>query len=332
MLGGDMKRTGRGTAALGIIITCIAACLGVRADETGVSFWVPGQYGSFAAVPLSPGWSLPVIYYHSSASASGSEKFNYDGTLAARIEADAGLLLVAPTYAFSGAVLGGQLALGVTGIVSNSAARGGLLLTDAGGQSLEAREADATVGFGDLYPTAALRWNSGNDNYMLYAMGDIPVGDYSAGRLANIGINHAALDLGGGYTWYDQHAGYEVSAVAGLTYNFENPATDYKNGIDFHLDWGASKMLSETSFIGPVGYVYQQLTGDSGKGATLGKFESRVLSIGPQVGLFLPTGNGTAFFNLKGYYEFEAKNRPEGWNVWAILSVPLSTPPLAHSK
>ena len=25
------------------------------ADEAGVSFWLPGQYGSFAAVPSTPG-------------------------------------------------------------------------------------------------------------------------------------------------------------------------------------------------------------------------------------------------------------------------------------
>ena len=34
------------------------------ADEGGVSFWFPGQYGSLAAMPAEPGWSLPLIYYH----------------------------------------------------------------------------------------------------------------------------------------------------------------------------------------------------------------------------------------------------------------------------
>ena len=27
-----------------------------RADEGGVSFWIPGLYGSLAAVPGTPGW------------------------------------------------------------------------------------------------------------------------------------------------------------------------------------------------------------------------------------------------------------------------------------
>ena len=42
------------------------------ADEAGVSFWLPGQVGSLAAVPATPGWSLGTLYYHASIAASGS--------------------------------------------------------------------------------------------------------------------------------------------------------------------------------------------------------------------------------------------------------------------
>ncbi len=34
------------------------------ADEGGVSFWLPGLFGSLAAVPQQPGWSLTTTYYH----------------------------------------------------------------------------------------------------------------------------------------------------------------------------------------------------------------------------------------------------------------------------
>src|SRR5262249_41918158 len=79
---------------------------------------------------------------------------------------------------------------------------------------------------------------------------------------------------GGGYTYFDPKSGWEFSAVAGLTYNFINPDLDYQNGIDAHLDWGISRFVSKQVQIGVVGYAYQQLTGDSGPGATLGDFES----------------------------------------------------------
>ena len=43
-----------------------------RADENGVSFWLPGLFGSLAAVPVTPGFSLGSVYYHTSIGASGN--------------------------------------------------------------------------------------------------------------------------------------------------------------------------------------------------------------------------------------------------------------------
>jgi hypothetical protein len=81
--------------------------------------------------------------------------------------------------------------------------------------------------------------------------GDIPVGAYDPTRLANLGIGHGAVDAGFGYTYFDPKTGNEFSAVLGFTYNLENQQTDYKNGIDMHLDWGASKFLNQTAAGGP---------------------------------------------------------------------------------
>jgi Putative MetA-pathway of phenol degradation len=77
--------------------------------------------------------------------------------------------------------------------------------------------------------------------------------------------------------------------------------------------WAASQFLNEHLHLGVVGYAYQQLSGDSGEGAVLGPFESRVFGIGPQIGYKFDV-------NDKGYYEFGSKHRPEGWNVWLTLS------------
>ena len=59
--------------------------------------------------------------------------------------------------------------------------------------------------------------------------------------------------------------------------------------------------------------------------ATLGDFKSRVSAVGPQAGYFFKVGNQKWYANLKGYYEFDAKNRPEGWNVWLTLAIPLGS-------
>ena len=73
--------------------------------------------------------------------------------------------------------------------------------------------------------------------------------------------------------------------------------------------------------VGLVGYVYRQITGDSGSGARLGSFKSRVAAVGPEVGWFFK--DQTIYFSARWYWEFDAKHRPEGWNLWLTLSVPL---------
>src|SRR5262249_20380165 len=150
--------------------------------------------------------------------------------------------------------------------------------------------------------------------------GGIPVGDYDPNRLANLGLGHGAFDIGSGYTYLNPATGAEFSATAGLTYNFENPSTNYQNGIDAHLDWGASKFFSKDFNLGVVGYFYQQITGDSGSGAKLGPFKSRVIGLGPQINFFFPVGDKIqGVGNLKVYDEFAAENRPSGWNAWVTL-------------
>ena len=84
----------------------------------------------------------------------------------------------------------------------------------------------------------------------------VTVGTYHSTRLSNIGIGDGAFDGGFGYTYFDPVKGHEFYAVAGLTYNFMNPSTDYQSGVDFHLEWGASQFLSKQIFVGLVGCLY----------------------------------------------------------------------------
>ena len=85
------------------------------ADEGGVSFWLPGQFSSFAAVPGDPGWSLPVVYYHTSTDAGGGRSFPIGGRLTAGVDAKADLVFLAPSYVFATPVAGGRATLGITG-------------------------------------------------------------------------------------------------------------------------------------------------------------------------------------------------------------------------
>jgi hypothetical protein len=113
---------------------------------------------------------------------------------------------------------------------------------------------------------------------------------------------------------------FEFSFVTGVTYNFVNQSTDYQNGLDWHLDWGASQFLSKQLFVGAVGYFYHQLTPDKGQPTFLGAFESKVIGIGPQIGYIFPVGDLQGFAGVKGYFEFAHDDRPDGWNLWVTLA------------
>lgn len=48
------------------------------ADESGVSFWIPGFFGSLAATPSVPGWSW-ATYYHTDVSSGAGAAFPRSG-------------------------------------------------------------------------------------------------------------------------------------------------------------------------------------------------------------------------------------------------------------
>ena len=310
------------------------------ADEGGVSFWLPGTFGSLAAAPQRPGFSFSITNYYTDLSAGGdvarAREFqngripaNVFVTLSGKVLArpvDVGL--VNSTYVFADSVLAGQAAVSLTGLYGHSTTSlagtlKGTITTPFGTVPFTRSDSfkDSASGFGDLYPQISLRWNKGVHNFMTYIMGDVPVGDYRSTRLSNIGIGHGAIDSGGGYTYFNPLTGHEFSAVLGATYNFVNPSTHYQNGVDLHLDWGASQFLSKQLFVGLVGYVYKQIGCDRGSGDRVGCFQSQVVGVGPQVGFLFPVGNMQGYLGVKAYGEFAAEHRPDGWNAWVTFAI-----------
>jgi len=332
----NIRRTGCALTAAALLICPEAS----RADEGGVSFWLPGQYGSLVAVPETPGWALGVIYYHSSVAASGNVAAakeiqvgripaNVNVNLNLSLSGQGDLIVLAPSYTFAEPVLGGQLSVSVSSWFGRSAASIAGTLTATAGPIVATRTGlleDSLTSYGDIVPTATMRWNQGVNNYMTYLTGDIPVGDYDPMRLANIGLGHGTIDAGGGYTYLNPASGNEFSAVAGFTYNFKNPGTQYRNGIDFHFDWGAAHFLSKQVFAGLAGYAYQQVTDDSGQSPILGGFRSRVLGIGPQIGYIFPVGGMQGFLGLRAYGDFDAANRAPGWSTWLTFAISPAAP------
>jgi hypothetical protein len=307
-----------------------------RADEGGISFWLPGFFGSMAATPQQPGWSLATIYVHTDVAASGNAALSRGITIGqfnptlnvnvnANIHGQGDLGVFAPSYVFGTPLFGGQATAIVAGIYGRSAATlDGTIGGTLGGLPLPTRTValeQSDIAFGDVIPQFNVRWNAGVNNFMTYITGDVPVGKYDSSDLANLGIGHGAIDGGAGYTYFDPKTGNEFSATFGLTGNFKNQSTGYTNGIDSHLDLGASKFVTKQLQLGLVGYYFQQLTADSGCAPILCPFKSRVAGVGPQIGYLFPVGNMQGYLNLKAYKEFDAENRPEGWNAWVTLVI-----------
>src|SRR6516225_9346212 len=103
-----------------IALAFLAAVPGIApADEGGVRFWIPGFFGSLAATPTTPGWSVTSIYYHDSVSAGGNVALardfqirnvplNLTASFAGNVNASVNFEFLVATYTFATPVLGAQ--------------------------------------------------------------------------------------------------------------------------------------------------------------------------------------------------------------------------------
>jgi hypothetical protein len=175
---------------------------GALADEGGVSFWLPGLFGSLAAVQLQPGWSVTTFEYYDSVHAGGdvalarevtigrfTPRLNVDINASLHSQIDLGALI--PSYTFEQRFLGAQVNLSMMTIVANvDTTLQGMITGTLGpfGFSRFGSRTDNMTAAGDFYPMINLRWNEGVNNFMTYITGDLPFGEYQRTSLSNVGI------------------------------------------------------------------------------------------------------------------------------------------------
>ena len=104
----------------------------------------------------------------------------------------------------------------------------------------------------------------------------------------------------------------EFDSAVSVTFNAENPATDYTTGDEFDWDWAIGKKFTNGLKVGIAGFAYQQLTPDSGSGAKLGPFEGRVFGVGPQLTYNTHLMHRSVLFSFHYFKEFDAQNRFTG--------------------
>ncbi|HEX5866930.1 MAG TPA: transporter, partial [Beijerinckiaceae bacterium] len=231
-------------------------------------------------------------------------------------------------------IFGGDLAFGATVPFGEPGVRAGLLLDGPIinrllGRSLALSARDRDLNFGDPVMSTALGWHAGNWHWKLGAAASIPAGAYEPGELSNVAFNRWIGDFTAGLTYLDPTLGIDLSAVGGFEVNGDNPDTDYRSGNALHLDLSATKYLTKELSVGVIASHYQQVTGDSGAGATLGPYKGRVTAVGGTLGYTFEVGKIRISTRLKVLREVDVENRFEGTIGFLQVSFPLWVPPHA---
>ncbi|MNL17083.1 hypothetical protein D3C87_1381560 [compost metagenome] len=138
----------------------------------------------------------------------------------------------------------------------------------------------------------------------------VPTGAYNVDRLANPGQNNYTFMPTVAFTHLDGKGG-EFTLSSGLEFYTENDATDYRNGNIFTLDALWTHGFGNGWNAGMVAGYIQQVTDDSGSGATSG-FRGRSVGAGPTVGWTGKFADAQANISARWVPEFDTKNRPEG--------------------
>ena len=183
------------------------------------------------------------------------------------------------------------------------------------------RVQNSVSGLGDLTVLPVmLAWKLGDwqldATLPIYA----PTGSYEKGRLGNTGLNYWTFDPTIGAVYSHKASGFNAMLHAGYAMNTENTDTQYQSGSLLHLEGVVQQFLPVGPGIlslGLEGFYFDQLTGDSGAGATLGDFKGRTYGLGPFLGYILPLENKQSLvFELKWLTELETKRRLEGDYIW----------------
>jgi hypothetical protein len=161
-----------------------------------------------------------------------------------------------------------------------------------------------------------LQWNA-PPNFFINASLQIqaPTGHYDVDNAFNAGVNHWTIAPMVGMT-YISDSGFEISSRIQLSFNTENPDTDYRSGVEYLQEFAVGQHVGSWT-LGVGGYAYQQLTDDSGSGATDAN-RGRVFALGPAISFFEP---GKPVVSVHAYKEFGAENRAEGYNVAVRVGV-----------
>ena len=284
------------------------------AGEGGTSHIMPGGNATMVDLPpTAPGGFFKPMY------------INYQGDATAKIPTAAGLvadlnatvntIALGGGYGFEQKVLGGAT-WGIAAFLPYSWVHISGETAALGGKHID----NKVDGIGDLtIVPVLLGWKDGDLQYDFLLPIFAPTGSYELGRLGNPGLNYWTFDPTVGVSYNNAKSGLNAAVHLGYAMNTENNATNYKSGNYLTVDASIQQIMPLGSGFfnfGAEGWYFQQVTCDSGSGATLGCFKGRTAGIGPVLGYIQPIGQSKLLFEFKWLPELETKNRLNGDYIW----------------
>ena len=289
------------------------------ATEGGTTHIIPGSMATLAdnAPAAGPGIFVKPMYLNYSGSASA--QIPTAAGLAANLEADSNTLALVGGYTFAGKVLGAAYTV-VAALPYTWLDISGNVQLPSGGAK---RIGNSVSGFGDitLIP-AMLAWKEPDSPWQFNAVLPIymPTGNYQVGRLGNTGLNYWTFDPIFGVVYSNAKSGFNALLNTGFAINTENPDTNYKSGNLLHFDGAIQQILpvgKGLMTLGAEGFYFQQVSCDSGSGATLGCFKGRTAGLGPVIGYIQPFSKTESLvLEFKWLFEMDVKNRLDGDYIW----------------
>jgi hypothetical protein len=309
----------RPRAASVVLALLLAAPLPLAAEEGGSGHYLPGSMASFMD-GVSPTETFLVRYnflwYDGSVSASRALPI---AGLSA-IGADAKSTAHGLTFFWRPPIeLSERWSFGVSATIPyvNLDVSADVAVPLEGGGTVNARRSSTVSGIGDIVlMPVMLNYNVSPDVNWNFRLGIYaPTGSYEVGRLANTSKNFWTLEPAVAFMYFGQKNGRELSMFFGMDFSTENSDTDYKSGTQAHLEFTAAQhfpLAGGLAGAGLTGYWYEQVSGDSGSGATFGDFEARTIGLGPALSYVWKADGHDMLTELKWLHELDTKKRLEG--------------------
>lgn len=301
------------------ILVASLSILSVRAEEGAGGHYLPGATSSFVdTLPGKPGFVFANAFTYYDGSADLGKTLEFGGLLGLNASAICRADTLFGIYQTDYELLGGHYA--VAAAIPFVDLDVSATVVPPIGPTFQRSDSDSGIGDIALYPFM-ISWTDGPDLKYDVRLGVYaPTGDYEVGKLANTGRNYWTFEPSISVSWLSTKIGTEATLFAGFDINTENPDTNYKSGTSFHLDGTLAQHfpLGDLGIfgIGANGFYYQQISGDSGSGATLGDFEGHTAGVGPVISFATKVHGNDLAAELKWLPELNVTRRLKGDTIW----------------